>query len=70
MRPRIDKAYYRLGPQLRLWRPFNRERRLWRAGAIHAREYQRQLEIRALLSLFEMEVGETRNGVTLIARAP
>lgn len=67
---RIDKAYYRTGPQLRLWFPLNRERRLWRAAHIHHRDYIRYAITRSVLALFEMEVGETRNGVTLIARAP
>jgi hypothetical protein len=70
MKPRIDKAYYRTGPQLRLWLPLNRERRLWRAGAIHVREYRHQMMIRATLAMFDMKVGEKRGGVTLLAKWP
>ncbi len=69
-KPRIDKAYYRTGPQLRLWWPLRRERRLWRAAGIHVREYTRAVVTRAVLDLFDMEPGETRNGVTLLAKAP
>ncbi len=70
MTPRIDKAYYRSGPSpLRLWWPLNRERRMWRAGRIHVERYERYMLVRAVLDMMEMDVGETKNGVTLLAKA-
>lgn len=68
--PRIDKAYYRTGPQLRLWWPLRRWRRMWRAGAIHARDYQRYMIARFAMDMFDMKVGETQGGVTLLAKWP
>lgn len=71
MRPkRIDKAYYRTGPQLRLWWPLNRERRIWRAAFIHKRDYERYAIVQFALDMFDMKVGEKKNGVTLLAKYP
>lgn len=66
---RINKAYYHTGPRLRMWLPLNRERRIWRAAHEHYREYWSQQITLAVLSTFDMEVGESRNGITCIAKA-
>lgn len=66
---RIDKAYYRANaPRLWLWWPLRRERRMWRAGWIHLDRYERHMLVRAMLDMMEMNVGETKNGVTLLAK--
>jgi hypothetical protein len=67
---RIDKAYYRTGPQLRLWWPLNRSKRMWRAAHIHRKDYERYMIADWALSLLGLKEGETRNGVTCIASYP
>jgi hypothetical protein len=67
LRLRIDKAYYRSGPALRLWWPLSRERRTWRAAFIHRDEYQRAMLVSFMVGLFDIKPGETRNGVTCLA---
>lgn len=54
---RIDKAYYRTGPQLRLWWPLNRSKRMWRAAHIHRRDYERFMIADWALSLFGLKEG-------------
>jgi hypothetical protein len=65
---RIDKAYYRTGPQLRVWWPLNRVRRTWRAAFIHRHQYGEYERVRWLLGMLDMQEGDTRDGVTCLAR--